>query len=99
MKSKVDIEMDFSRAVSQANELESLSKELSNIATQQIEKALKLLACSWKGDNSELFTDKGVKLSDEILNMADDLIKIAKSVKSTAGIVYTAEKAAMRIGF
>ena len=99
MKSKSEIEMDFERAVSQAEELEELSKELSKIATEHVKGALRLLMVGWQGDNSELFVEKGNMLTSEMIETADDLIKVAKNIRSTANIVYTAEKAAAQLGF
>lgn len=98
MKSKSEIEMDFERAVSQAQELEELSKELSQIATEHIKGALRLLMINWQGDNAELFVEKGNILTNEMIDTADDLIKVAKNIRTTANIVYTAEKAAAQLG-
>lgn len=99
MKSKKEIEMNFSRAVAQAQELEMLSKELSEMATEHLRGAFKLLSYSWQGDNSEQFIKKGEVLTEEMLDTADDLIKVAKSISTTANIVYSAETAAMQLGF
>lgn len=99
MKSKSEIEMDFTRAVSQAEELEELSRELSEMATEHVKGALRMLLVNWQGDNSELFVKKGDILTNEMLDTADDLIKVAKNIRSTANIVYTAETAALNMGF
>ena len=99
MKSKSEIEMDFERAVSQAQELEELSKELSELATEHVKGALRMLMFNWQGDNAELFSLKGKTLTNEMIETADDLIKVAKNIKSTANIVYTAEKTAASLGF
>lgn len=99
MKSKNEIEMNFSRAISQAEELEKLSKELNTIATEQVRGALKMLMFNWQGENAELFYEKGDIISNEMLDTADDLIKVAKSIARTADIVYNAEKAALQLGF
>lgn len=98
MKSKCEIEMDFSRAVSQAEELETLSKELNKMAVEHIRGALKMLMFSWQGDSADMFFEKGDVLTNEMLETADDLIKVAKNIKTTANIVYNAEKAAIQIG-
>lgn len=98
MKSKKEIEMNFSKALSQAEELETLSKELSQMATDHIRGAIKMLMFSWQGDNSELFVEKGEILSMEMLDTADDLIKVAKNIAATANIVYNAESAAIQLG-
>jgi len=99
MKSKSEIEMDFSRAMSQAQELEALSKELSEIATEHVKGAMRLLMINWQGDNAQLFVDKEKVLTNEMLSTADDLIRVAKNIKNTANIVYTAEKAALELSF
>lgn len=99
MKSKREIEMNFSRAITQAEELETLSKELNQMATEHIRGALKMLMFNWQGDNAELFYEKGDMLTNEMLDTADDLIKVAKNIKSTANMVYNAEKAAIQLGF
>lgn len=99
MKSRSEIEMNFTRAISQAEELEQLSKELNAIATEQIRGALKMLMFNWQGDNAELFYEKGDVLSNQMLDTADDLIKVAKNIARTADIVYNAEKTALQLGF
>lgn len=98
MKSKQEIEMNFSRALSQAEELESLSKELSQMATEHVKGAIKMLMFNWQGDNSKLFVEKGEVLTNEMLETADDLIKVAKNITTTANIVYNAESAAFQLG-
>lgn len=99
MKTKNQIEMDFERAISQARELEELSKELSMLANSHITGALEMLSINWKGDNAEAYLGNGKMLTGEMLETADDLIKVAKNIKMTASIVYNAEKAAMSLGY
>ena len=69
------------------------------MATEHIRGAIRLLMLNWKGDNAELYCEKGEKLTHEMLDTADDLIKVAKSIATTADIVYTAETAAIGMGF
>lgn len=99
MKTKYQIEMDFERAISQARELEEISKELSLLATAHISGALEMLSQNWKGENGEKYCEQGHQLTGEMLETADDLIKVAKNIKMTAGIVYNAEKTALQLGF
>ena len=99
MRTKSEIEMNFSRALAQAEELETLSKELNEMATEHIRGAIRLLMLNWKGDTAELYSDSGGQLTHEMLDTADDLIKVAKSIATTADIVYTAETAAIGMGF
>lgn len=97
MKSKNEIEMNFEKAVSQAIELETLSKELSKLASIHLSGALEMLGNSWHGENSEKFLRNGKLASGEVLDTADDLIKVAKNIRMTAGIIYNAEKTAAQV--
>lgn len=99
MFSKERIEMDFERAISQARELEEISKELSQVANAHITGALEMLNLNWNGDNAEKYLKSGNLLTSEMLETADDLIAVAKNIKATAGIVYNAEKAAMQLPY
>lgn len=96
-RTKEEIEIDFSRAICQAQELEQIAMELSNIANAHLEGAFAMLRNSWKGENQTIFDQKGDVLTTEMYDTADDMIKVAKSIRATADIVYRAEKSAMAI--
>lgn len=97
MKSREQIEMDFSRAVSKAQELEEIATELSNVANGYVEGGMLVLKSAWMSENASLFAKKGRIVSKDIYDTADDIMRIAKSIRSTADIVYRAEKAATMI--
>lgn len=96
-RSKEEIEIDFSRAISQAQELEEIAKQLSNIARGHVEGAMAMLEASWKGENANAFEKKGKVITADMFDTADDLIKVARNIRTTADIVYRAEKAAIQI--
>ena len=58
---------------------------------------LLVLAASWHGDNANYYADKGKNMTADMFETADDLIKVAKSIRMTAGLVYHAERAAVNI--
>ena len=93
MRGREEIEIDFLRAVNQANELNQIANELSQIAKAQIEGAFAMLASSWKGENEAQYVAKGQLLTEDILETADDLIKVADNIRVSANFVYQAEKA------
>lgn len=95
MKSKEEIEIDFSRAITQAQELEEIAKELSQAANAHIAGALEMLALSWQGENADRYQGKGTILKRDMFETADDLIKVAKNIRKTSEIVYRAEKTAV----
>lgn len=98
-KTKREIEMDFSRAMSEAQELEHLADNLSRIANSGIESALLVLKNSWRGDTGGSMEIAGKRTTAEIYSTADDLIKIARNIRRTADLVYKAEKAALNMSF
>lgn len=95
MKSKCSIEMDFSDAISQAQELEDLSKGLSRIASNSIPWALAVIANAWRGENSIDYIRKGENMSDTLMKLADEMYKVACDIRFTATAVYKAEIAAL----
>ena len=98
-KTKQEIEMDFSRAMNQAQELELLAYNLSRVANSGLESALLVLKNSWRGDAGESMELAGKRTIADIYRTADDLLKVANSIRRTADIVYNAEIAATGLGF
>ena len=96
-KTKYEIEMDFSRALDQAQELENLADSLSRIANSGVSSALLVLKNSWRGDAGGSIELAGKKTTADIYRTADDLMKVAGNIRSTANLVYKAEKAAMSL--
>lgn len=94
-KSKNEIEIEFSKAYSQADELEKIAGELSSIANSNVENAFELLEKNWKGENAVKFIRKGGNTVIEMLDVADELLKVAKTIRITADLIYKAEKAAL----
>ncbi len=98
-KTRQEIEMDFSRAISQAQELENIADDLSRAANRGVGAALLVLKNNWTGSTGESIELAGSRMNADIYRTADDLIRIAKNIRTTADIVYRAEKAALSICF
>ncbi len=98
-KSKQEIEIDFMRAIDQAQELEHLANDLSRIANSGVESAILVLKNNWRGDTGESMEVAGKKTISDIYRTADDLVRVAKSIRLTADLVYQAEKKASGICF
>lgn len=98
-KSKFEIEMDFTRAIDQADELEHLANDLSRIANNGVESALLVLKNSWRGDAGGSMELAGRRTTADIYRTADDLMRVAKSIRQTADIVYKAEIKASNLCF
>ncbi len=93
-KSKEEIEIEFSKAIDQATELENLAEDLSRIARGGMESALMILKNNWRGDTGGSIELAGRRTTAEIYSTADDLLRVAKTIRTTADLVYKAEKSA-----
>ena len=98
-KTKNEIEIDFTRAIEQAQELENLAENLSRVANNGVESALLTLKNNWRGDTGESMEVAGKKTIADIYRTADDLVRVAKSIRLTADLVYQAEKKAVELCF
>ena len=98
-KTKQEIEIDFKRAIEQAQELEHLAEDLSRVANNEVESALLVLKNNWRGDSGGSIELAGRKTIGEIYGTADDLMQIARNIRSVAEVVYRAEKKAADICF
>lgn len=96
-KTREEIEIEFTHAINQAQELENIAGKLSSIANSNVEDVFSNLENGWNGDNAKLFVKKGGGLMKDIFDTADELILVAKSIRNTADIIYKAEKAAIQI--
>lgn len=88
------IEFEYNRAISQAERLEEIAREIKTLSTADIESALESLSSGWKGDASTLFIDKGYTLSQKGSKVAGDLEKAAQSIRKIAKAIHDADRAA-----
>ncbi len=98
-KTKQEIEIDFTRAIEQAQEIEILAENLSRVANNGVESALLTLKNNWIGDTGGSIELAGKRTVSDIYSTADDLMRIARNIRSTADIVYKAEKKASNLCF
>ena len=96
-KTRQQIEIDFMRAIDQAQELEHLAHDLSRIANSGLESAILVLKNNWRGDSNESIELAGRNTTAEIYRTAENLANTARSIRSTANIVYRAEKSALNM--
>ena len=95
LKSKEEIEIEFAKAYMQAQSIEEVADTLVGLANTINTRDLAAFERSWKGENATILSMKGRDISKEIYETAQDLIRVAVSIKSSAEIIYKAEKAAV----
>ena len=97
MKTPDEINLNYSRAVRQAEWLEGRARELENLANTDFQECLANIEANWKGENARIFIGKGNKLKGDLEKSADQLGRVAKSIRSAAKRTREADIAARNI--
>ena len=98
-KTKEAIEIEFSRAISQADELDSVAASLSQLASSLSYGEMERLKKSWKGGNADMVILKWQELSQDMYDTAQNFMQISSAIRNTAALVYKAEKSAMYLAY
>ena len=96
-KSMYDINMDFSKANTQAAQLEAIAKDLTTLANSSLEECMTGVKTNWTGSNAGSYVKKGEKLQENIKQSAKNLNTIAGTIRQIAKKTYEAEKAAYEL--
>lgn len=96
-KSMYDINMDFSKANTQASQLETIAKDLETLAKSSLEDCMTAVKTNWTGSSSASYVQKGEKLQESIKQSAKNLRTIAGTIRQIASKTYAAEKAAYEL--
>lgn len=86
------IDIDLSKAINQADELERLARRLSQISEEKISVTVSNINRNWEGDNANEFCRKGNLISEDIDELALKLNKVASDIRKVAKRTYEAEK-------
>ncbi len=91
------IEMDFSKAKRQAQELDEVAENLAKLSGTQLENTLEQLGTNWTGDNSVKYIGKGRTLQENITATAGSIHDVASAIREIAEIIYEAEMEAWEL--
>lgn len=91
------IRMDFRKANQQAKDLDALAKRLKILSDRNLNETLDHVSQSWKGENSVKYVKKGRIVKDNMRKTADDISRVANSIREIAKAVYDAEMRAWEI--
>lgn len=97
MATRESIEIDFQQAMSQADRIDGIASQLSNLSNNKFGGSLQQLAGGWKGDNAKAYIGKGNALKSNINQSANELREIANAIREAARRIYAAEMAAIDI--
>lgn len=91
------IEMDFRKAMRQADHLNEIAERLKTLSDNNLENTLNNISNNWISNASNNFCNKGRKVENDILAIAREIENSAANIRSIARRVYEAEKHAEEI--
>ena len=95
--SRYTIEMNFSRAKRQAEQLEEAASRLEKIASGSIDEALGTVSGNWEGENADQYLRKAQTIRDKLLTTSGDIKGTAQTVRTIAETIYKAEMTALEL--
>ena len=91
------IEMNFAEARRQAEELEQIAGSLNTLLNSSFQPCLRGIAAGWKGENAQVFCKKGAAVGENIAKSAQDLARVAETIRQMAENTYRAEKKVLEL--
>lgn len=97
MATREKIEFDFKQALGQADRIDMIADNLSNLSGKEFGGSLENLSANWKGDNASIYMEKGSRLQKQMNDTAKELHAVATDIRTIARRLYDAEMNAWRI--
>lgn len=97
VRKKEEIEIDFYRAISRAQEIEDMADQLGALANSNMEESMNLLKKSFAGSGCKPLSVLGEEIGMGLLSAADDLLSVARNIRQTSKIIYNAEIAGLKL--
>lgn len=91
------IQMDFEKALKQADELEDIARQIENISKSYVQESFNGILKDWKGESSNSYIKKGTKVSEDIKKKAESLKKTAVTIREIVKKNKEAESMANKI--
>ncbi|MDO4647772.1 MAG: hypothetical protein Q4B26_03905 [Eubacteriales bacterium] len=91
-----EIQLNYARAIEQAETLTEIAQNMRNKAGQDLEECLADIAGIWKSENAAAYFKKGEIIKEEILQNANQIEKAAEMIRQIAAKMRDAELAALK---
>lgn len=95
--SRIQIEMNYKKAIDQAKELERIAQNLTTQANGTYGNALSALAGNWKGTSADTYQTKANKVKNDVLKTAKELGEAAATIRSIAKRIRDADLKALEV--
>ena len=97
MATRESIEFDFRKALSQADKIDTIANNLNRLSRTEFGGALQNVSAGWKGDNANIYLNKGSALQGKMDGTVKELYAIASDIRTIAKRLHDAEMAALEI--
>lgn len=91
------IRFNYERARGQANELDEIANNLSQLAYSDFAGTMQNISMNWKGENATKYLKKGESLQSNMNSTAKSLRSVASEIRRVAQNIYNADMEALRI--
>ena len=91
------ININFKEAMRKADRLEEIADNIKNMADSDLEREMNAIRANWKGENAENYLRKTDTVRGKMRKTADNLKKIARTIRTIATNTYNAEMRALEI--
>lgn len=95
--SEWDINMDFQKALAEADKVDSSASSISSMVKGKYESSIQTLSTNWKGAGAEKYLKKCTALQTNLNGVASNMKRVASTIRTQARIIYDAEMEALRI--
>ncbi len=92
-----EINFNYNKAMSQANELRDISKALKSLGDNSLEDCFANISRNWSGTNSENYVKKGRNVKTKITNSSQSITAAANAIETMAKRIYDAEMRALEL--
>lgn len=97
MNTKEFIELNYSKALGQADRLEQAAEKLNMVSQQQFQDTIQNLSADWTGTGASSYIAKGNRLVSDMNATAREIHRAAEDLRVMAKRLYDAEMAALSV--
>lgn len=97
VKTAFTIQMDFAKAMKQADKLEEIAGNLHKAGQKDLINCMQKIGNNWKSDSSTAYQKKGREVAEHLTKTAGNLKETAQAIRTIAKNTYEAEMKVLEI--
>lgn len=95
--SEASIMFDFKVATRQADEIDAIANQISNLSNKNFENTMQTLSSNWKGSSADSYLKKCTTLQGTMNTTTSNMHTVASNIRTVARKIYEAEMENLRI--